>query len=446
MSHFFHFRTLKAQKCAIAALLTLLVGGCRQTPSSVSPEAPQQPLFSRSTPASCDRADPFATAVNKAQKAANLAQNARSAQEWQEVALQWMQAIERMEAIPLSNPKRTFAEKKVREYQQNLAIAQQNAVSGQQLPFESFESRFLDEQLLLYLSYVAAMGTPDILIVGSSRALQGVDPQQLQGELAKRGQPNVKVFNFGVNGATAQVVDTIVREIIPPEQLPKLIIWADGVRAFNSGRVDRTYNAIAPSRGYQQLLTSGVRPALPLEDPNANNDCDRTHGMSISQILNPFTLKMAQATDVNAINANGFLPDSTRFNPATYYQKFPRVAGQYDSDYANLNLWGQQTVALKRLAAYTQEKNVPLMILNLPLTQDYLDPVRRRAQQQFVAFMQYLAQEQGFIFLNFNQYPALQNNDLFIDPSHLNRFGAIAVSRQLMAQPQIPWEKLTQPQ
>ncbi|MBE9114847.1 hypothetical protein IQ249_02950 [Lusitaniella coriacea LEGE 07157] len=446
MSHFFDPRTLKSQKRAIAALLILLVSGCRQTSQSVSPEAPQQPLMSRSTPASCDRADPFATAANKAQTAANLAQNARSPQEWQKVALHWMQAIERMEAIPLSSPKRPFAEKKVREYQQNLVIAQNNAAVGQQLPFESFESRFLDEQLLLYLSYVAAMGTPDILVVGSSRALQGVDPQQLEAELAQRGQPNVKVFNFGVNGATAQVVDTIVREIIPPEQLPKLIIWADGVRAFNSGRVDRTYNAIAPSKGYQKLLTSGVRPTLPMEETNFDNDCDRTHGMSISQILNFFPIEMAQATDVNAINANGFLPDATRFNPATYYQKYPRVAGRYDSDYANLNLWGQQTVALKRLVAYTKEQNIPLIIVNLPLTQDYLDPVRQRAEQQFAAFMQYLAQQEGFVFTNFNQYSALQNNNLFTDPSHLNRFGAIAVSRQLITQPQIPWEKLTQPQ
>ena len=45
----------------------------------------------------------------------------------------------------------------------------------------------------------------------------------------------------------------MTRRLLTPEQLPKLIIWADGARAFNSGRVDKTYNAIATSVGYQHL-------------------------------------------------------------------------------------------------------------------------------------------------------------------------------------------------
>ncbi len=69
------------------------------------------------------------------------------------------------------------------------------------------------------------------------------------------------MFNFGVNGATAQVVDLIVRRLIPPEDLPQIVVWADGARAFNSGRVDVTYNAIAVSEGYEQLEASSTPTA-----------------------------------------------------------------------------------------------------------------------------------------------------------------------------------------
>ncbi|NJK28482.1 MAG: hypothetical protein HC925_08550 [Coleofasciculaceae cyanobacterium SM2_3_26] len=46
--------------------------------------------------------------------------------------------------------------------------------------YPSFESDRLDEQLMNYRRYLATHGAPDILIVGSSRALQGIDPAYLQ--------------------------------------------------------------------------------------------------------------------------------------------------------------------------------------------------------------------------------------------------------------------------
>lgn len=42
-----------------------------------------------------------------------------------------------------------------------------------------------------------------------------------------------------------------LRQLLTPQQLPKLVIWADGARAFNSGRIDRTYETIASSDRYR---------------------------------------------------------------------------------------------------------------------------------------------------------------------------------------------------
>jgi hypothetical protein len=84
--------------------------------------------------------------------------------------------------------------------------------------------------------------------------LRGIDPAALDKALATQGYPNVDVFNFGINGATAKVVDFIIRRVLERSELPKLIIWADGSRAFNSGRDDLTFKAIAASAGYQQAI------------------------------------------------------------------------------------------------------------------------------------------------------------------------------------------------
>lgn len=379
--------------------------------------APQHsaPLAQNSDRGSDDR---FSEAISHALRAADLAQSARSPTEWDRVARAWLQAISLMQAVPLDSPKRAFAQKKVSEYLQNLAyVLPKTRVSGAEFP--TFDSQLLDEKLALYRSYVAAIGAPDILIVGSSRALQGIDPKPLQQALAQQGYGGYKIFNFGVNGATARVVDAIVRQILTSDRLPRLILWADGARAFNSGRADRTYDAIISSPGYQRLASENTRSL----DDSQNQEVVRLEPLS------PMG---------NSLDANGFLPVSDRFDPRTYYYNYPRVSGRYDGDYQNFNLGGEQKAALDRLLAYTRSRQIPVVFVNLPLTQDYLDAVRSRAHRQFAQAMQRTASENNLVFRDFSQR-FVNRNGYFEDPSHLNRYGAAEVARQLARESGIPW-------
>jgi lysophospholipase L1-like esterase len=390
--------------------------------------------------------DPFAEGTDLAESAKALAKTARSTADWNAVAVSWLQAIQQLQTVPLKDPKRIFAQKKVKEYLGALDNAQQKALQNRSLlSFPTFNSQLLDEQLLLYLSYIAAMGVPDVLIVGSSRSLQGVDPQQLQQSLATQGKGELKVFNFGINGATAQVIDLLLRQVLTPEQLPKLIIWADGTRAFNSGRTDRTYNAIASSPGYQQIL-AGIRPSWPVQTPVTVTPCPSppsspTPTTTPSQTRSPLKIFLAlTASDskVATTDASGFLPLENRFDPETYYQKFPKVSGKYDSDYANFQLTGKQGDALNAVTNFTKNQKISLIILNLPLTEEYLDPFRRRYEQEFNQAVEKLSKDQGFIFINFSQL-WLDRYHYFLDPSHLNRYGAAAVSQQLAQEKRIIW-------
>jgi hypothetical protein len=140
-----------------------------------------------------------------------------------------------------------------------------------------------------------------------------------------------------------------------------------------------------------------------------------------------------------AIDANGFLPLDNRFDPKTYYQKNPRVSGRYDADYQPLSLSGQQATALNSVKTFAKQQQIPLVVVNLPLTQDYLDSVRQQREQEFNQWMQQQATE-GLVFINLGQFWVNQN-EYFTDPSHLNRYGAVAVSNQLATSAQIPWPK-----
>ncbi|HEY9673499.1 MAG TPA: hypothetical protein V6D11_18795 [Waterburya sp.] len=494
---------LRLQSAATVALLSLTTGCsslslphaiASKTSSAVRPLNTGS-VTSQEPPSNCRRIDPFTKGVDKAMGAATLAQSAKSKQDWDLVISQWIGAIAAMQAVPPESARRAFAQKKVAEYLQNLEMAMQKAsTTASQLPFASFGNPIFDEQLLLYLSYIAAVGTPDVLIVGSSRALVGVDPQQLQQALAAQGKGNLKIFNFGVNGATAQLVDFQLRQVLSGEQLPRLILWADGVRAFNSGRPDRTYSTMTASQGYQRLQT-GERPKLPQNEPNTVDTCEDVPPMSMSQPTSQLAKNFVSSaiaatlggrwqlaqTSVEtaswlapssheplifaqldgtalpsritlakgitgysslAIKSNGFLPLENRFDPNIYYQKNPRVSGRYDADYQPFSLTGQQITALNTVKAFANQQQIPLVFVNLPLTQDYLDSVRRLREQQFQQWMQQQAGE-GLIWIDMGrQWP--NRNEYFTDPSHLNRYGAAAVASQLASNPQIPWPQAGQ--
>ncbi|MGD2181422.1 DUF1574 domain-containing protein [Lusitaniella coriacea] len=351
----------------------------------------------------------------------------------------------------------------------------------------SFNNRLLDEKLALYQERLKVQGVPDVLIVGSSRAMRGIDPAVLQQEMAKRGYKDIDIFNFGINGATAQVVDLLLRQVLTPDRLPKLVIWADGARAFNSGRPDRTYDAIASSPGFQQLQ-NGTFPQQgtgesqsPLEEDlpwhraidrkikGSYQTVERGLNETLSQLSSTYSQREqlknwlrlqlldtvpnvletpSSALDPEGLNAsaelidfNGFLPLTIRFDPQTYYETHPRVPGAYDGDYHSFNVEGEQYKALQKLSEFLDRQQIELVFVNLPLTEEYLgDPVRNKYEQAFTQKMRDAAIEHGIIFRNLAKQWNTQY-DFFSDPSHLNRYGAHQVSVSLAQDPLIPWQQ-----
>jgi hypothetical protein len=342
----------------------------------------------------------------------------------------------------------------------------------------SFNNTLLEKKLTTYRRLCAFKGAPDVLIVGSSRALRGVDPQILQQQLSERGYRNLRIYNFGINGATAQVVDTLLRQLLTPKQLPKLVIWADGARAFNSGRNDRTYESIALSTSYRQLVTwagdggnpllmqaqSSVRNSFEAFDTQVNRQLGQisttyTHRdqfkswlkspissfdiipffeTSLDPHLSPVSLTIPDS----AVRADGFLPLDLQFDPQTYYQQYTKVTGDSDGDYANFQLTGIQHQAVEKIITLLAQRKIPLIFVNIPLSDIYLDKYRQHNELKFKEYMRSLAQMQQLAFVDMDGF--LNNQyDRFSDPSHLNRWGASEVTRYLAQTNLIPWQIFT---
>ncbi len=340
----------------------------------------------------------------------------------------------------------------------------------------SFNNELLEHKLTQYQARCLEQGVPDVLIVGSSRALRGINPTILRRSLIDRGYRNPQIYNFGINGATAQVVDIILRQLLTPQQLPKLVIWADGSRAFNSGRIDRTYETIALSDRYRQLaLTSGLNGEKSslgqvqsyiqhgyqsientfdnglanLSSAYVHRDRLKTWMQARVPLLHQSDLNgninaLDPATSINEreIDGDGFLALELQFDPNTYFQKYTKVTGDSDGDYANFQLVGNQDRALQKAIDFLADRKIPLVFVNMPLSDIYLDKFRRQHEIEFTQYMQNLMNSHQLTFINMNE-SLNQEYAGFSDPSHLNQLGAIKVSRYLAGMTLVPWQILS---
>jgi hypothetical protein len=283
------------------------------------------------------------------------------------------------------------------------------AIAPGKVSFPTFSTAQIDRQLTLYLRYVAEQGRPDILIVGSSRSLQGIDPAVLQQSLGQAGYRNLKIFNFGINGATAQVVKLLLEDLLTPAQMPQVILWGDGSRAFNSGRIDRTYAKITASPGYQKLQSGHSHP----------------------QLLPDASLPQAARSDRRVLMGLNVLTEV--FAPKEYFTKFSRVPGRYDGDYRQFSLEGVQTEALVDVLQTARRRQVPVVFVNLPLTDLYIDRTRSNYEREFRRYNQRFADRGELTFFDLGQKFA-DRYEYFTDPSHLNQAGAQAVAQELGGQ------------
>lgn len=244
----------------------------------------------------------------------------------------------------------------------------------------------------------------------------------MQQRLTAQGYQNLRVFNFSVNGATAQTVNFVLSELLPAP-LPAVIIWGDGSRAFNDGRRDRTWESLVASPGYQ-AIHQGTLPASSLSAALAAGPG------SVVTVRSPLSASLS------SLDALGFSAVGDRFDPPLYYQQFPQVSGRNDGAYLPFTLDGAQSEALGQLARFVSAQNSQLIFVNLPLTGSYLDDFRLSRERQFQEFLQTQSQAQSFEVIDLLTQWQTQSA-FFADPSHLNQMGAAAIAQQLAQHPTI---------
>jgi len=92
---------------------------------SVAATSPNTAEADAATPKS--RPNYFREAVTRAESAVAIGQAAQSSDDWRLAASRWQQAVQYMQQVPTDDPNHATAQQKVKEYGQNLALAEQRA-------------------------------------------------------------------------------------------------------------------------------------------------------------------------------------------------------------------------------------------------------------------------------------------------------------------------------
>ena len=124
----------------LSSSLVLLLSSCfnHNTANPPPPSAPKaavevdvvsaQPPEPTPTPeAEKPQIDYYQRAITRASSAVAIGQSAQSQDDWSLAAGRWRQAIALLQQVPQDNPNYSVAQQKIKEYQKNLAVTQQQA-------------------------------------------------------------------------------------------------------------------------------------------------------------------------------------------------------------------------------------------------------------------------------------------------------------------------------
>ena len=267
----------------------------------------------------------------------------------------------------------------------------------------------------------------DVLFVGNSTVLAGIDPEAFDHNRGVEGT-NRAAFNGALEGLPAYGALTFSKIYLNYIH-PKVLVY---------GITPQDINRNSPSG--QNLTDKIERAPLTLVESR-----DSFAGWLLGQALDSSVLFRYRFVLHQYLLSAGSLPAPVKiyFNKRGFVASNERLSDvsptsrgiYYNKDgVLNYNPTGTQLTALQELMAYCREQKVQLVLLNMPLSDNYYGNFRSPDDyQRYLSTVAQLAGEFNVPLWDMENLPEVAkfNDDKFADFNHLNRFGAKELSALL---------------
>lgn len=279
-----------------------------------------------------------------------------------------------------------------------------------------------------YLKAFQATAGVDILFIGNSTVQAGVDPQVFDTVRGKPAASGPGAFNAAIEGLPPYGVFNFL-EIYLRYAHPKIIIYGVTPQDFNS------------NSPWAQDVTDRVKHSL-LAQAEARRGWQ---GKVIASLLEYSSFYRYRFVLHQLLLQGGFPPPSpdVYFDPRGYQAVKGRLSDVPEADRGiyhnkagvmNYSTRGEQLESMRDLIAYCLAHNIQLILVNMPLADDYYSNFDSPEDYQtYIASLQALASEYNLPLWDMEHLPQASNftDADFADFNHLNRPGAEKLSTLL---------------
>ncbi|MEE8410093.1 MAG: hypothetical protein V3T05_10830 [Myxococcota bacterium] len=285
----------------------------------------------------------------------------------------------------------------------------------------------------------------DVALLGSSRMRRAITVTTFAKELERSlGRP-VTAFNFGMQGGIMTTYYILVRDLLDGEQRPELIVLGLGVRSFNSNtpRYARTVrHLLGPGDLFDdlgpRLLDGDEIGAVPLLLVRAPSSI-----LQLWRKLMPDQKAFAQdvlrrgGSFYDPVAPRPAPPDPSSAEARDHRQSLvekTRARASYvrRTLLASFTVKGRATTAMARLVELTRERDVGLLVVNLPVTEAFAAAAYDTgAYELYLDHLSSGCKRAGVRFVDLNTAVYRPDPFYFGDGEYLRDIGAVYFSRRV---------------
>ena len=241
----------------------------------------------------------------------------------------------------------------------------------------------------------------DILFLGSSHAYRGFDPRIFK-------KHNWECFNLGTSSQTPIQTEFLLKKYL--DQLnPKLIVYDVYLSSFSSDGVESCLDVLVNEKISNQTLKMVLKT-------NAIKSYNAFVYLWLKQLFFDHPdVNVRIKTTKDQYVGNGYVKSNLMINPDT----IPLFAD-------SLPMLEKQKLAFDRIVKKIKTKNIPLLLVQVPVTKKYNKTLINRNK------MEHYFKNKSAYYYNFNQLLNLSDSLHFFDYHHLNQQGVRIFNNSLI--------------
>ena len=273
-------------------------------------------------------------------------------------------------------------------------------------------------------TYVNDREEVDVVFAGSSMMAGGVDPVEFNEE------SGLQSYNAAFAGSTTKTSALWVRDIVEPLMRPEAVVVGVQTRELSdNGSKNNIMNRVfEKSPGYRQSTESVASQVEGSLERLSYFLRYRRAFRTPSVLFRADGREALENTEVRQeIGPWGSRADA----PGQYRVSEAFKENIYEKTFVNLEMGGEEYSSLIDLAEALDQRDVKLVVLNMPVTQDYWDAHEdpEGDREEYHVLLDRLVDETGVTVIDAED--AFSTTEVFRDPVHLDVDGRIAFSAML---------------